>query len=437
MQLPFLQRLVPALRIVPLMMGSQSRAGDPRASATALARALAGRDVLLVASSDLSHYEPAPVANRLDAVVVDQVSRFDDDALLERLERHENVACGGGPIVAVMRAARALGADRATVLKYARQRGRRGRQEPGRGLPLGRAHGERLMTREAPEVPRDELARRRAAAAAAHGARGDRGAPARRRLRAARGARARSAEPRGAFVTLRRRADDELRGCVGLMRSERSLARDRRRAWPSRRPREDGRFEPVTLEELPGLAIEISALGPLRPIRPEDVEVGRHGLLISLGRRRGVLLPQVPVEHGWDRETFLEHTCWKAGLPEDAWRDPAAELLGFTATVFGEDRGASGAQIRAPPATSITWPVTNSAAGRGEEEHGPHHVLDGPGVARRAPAGRAGCRLRSRRCGSPSSRIRPGDTTLTVMPKRASSSASARESAITPAFAAE
>ncbi len=102
---------------------------------------------------------------------------------------------------------------------------------------------------------------------------------------------------------------------------------------------EDGRFEPVTLEQLPGLAIEISALGPMRPIRPEDVEVGRHGLLISLGRRRGVLLPQVPLEQGWDRETFLAHTCWKAGLPEDAWRDPSAELLGFTATVFGEGEG--------------------------------------------------------------------------------------------------
>jgi AmmeMemoRadiSam system protein A len=144
------------------------------------------------------------------------------------------------------------------------------------------------------------------------------------------------AEPRGAFVTLRRRADDELRGCVGLMRPERSLLATVV-AMAVAAATEDGRFEPVALEELPALALEISALGPLRPIRPEAVEVGRHGLLISLGRRRGVLLPQVPLEHGWDRETFLKHTCWKAGLPEDAWHDPAAELLGFTAAVFGED----------------------------------------------------------------------------------------------------
>ena len=99
---------------------------------------------------------------------------------------------------------------------------------------------------------------------------------------------------------------------------------------------EDGRFAPVNPAELGELRIEISALGPLEPIRPADVEVGRHGLLISHRSRRGVLLPQVPVEQGWDRETFLEHTCRKAGLPEDAWREQGVELLGFTAAVFGE-----------------------------------------------------------------------------------------------------
>ena len=117
MQMPFLQRLVPGLRIVPLLMGSQSRE-EVEALATALATGLAGRRALLVASSDLSHYQPAVVANRVDAAVVDEVSRFDEEALMARLESHHNVACGGGPVVAVMKAARGLGADRATVLKY-------------------------------------------------------------------------------------------------------------------------------------------------------------------------------------------------------------------------------------------------------------------------------------------------------------------------------
>ena len=117
MQMPFLQRLVPGLRIVPMLMGTQSRE-EVHALAEALAKALAGRGALLVASSDLSHYQPAAVANRLDAEVVGQVGRFDEEALMARLEKHHNVACGGGPVVAVMKAARALGADRATVLKY-------------------------------------------------------------------------------------------------------------------------------------------------------------------------------------------------------------------------------------------------------------------------------------------------------------------------------
>jgi hypothetical protein len=117
MQMPFLQRLLPGLRIVPLMMGSQSRR-EVEALAKALAKALAARPALLVASSDLSHYQPAVVANRVDAAVVDAVSRFDEGALMARLETRDNVACGGGPVVAVMKAARALGADRATVLKY-------------------------------------------------------------------------------------------------------------------------------------------------------------------------------------------------------------------------------------------------------------------------------------------------------------------------------
>ena len=142
-------------------------------------------------------------------------------------------------------------------------------------------------------------------------------------------------ENRGAFVTLHRRRGGDLRGCIGMMHSEESLARTVARMAVAAAT-EDGRFEPVTANELRKVQIEISALGPMRPIRPEDVEVGRHGLLISHKGRRGVLLPQVPVEHDWDRETFLDHTCLKAGLLPGAWQEEGVELLGFTAEVFGE-----------------------------------------------------------------------------------------------------
>jgi AmmeMemoRadiSam system protein B len=119
MQLPFLQHLVEPLRIVPLLMGSQTR-GEVDELAEALGRALSKRkDVLLLASSDLSHYHPAPVANRLDSLVVGDVGEFDAESLMRRLEDRPEHACGGGPMVAVMKASRLLGAEDAVVLRYA------------------------------------------------------------------------------------------------------------------------------------------------------------------------------------------------------------------------------------------------------------------------------------------------------------------------------
>lgn len=118
MQLPFLQHLVPRLRIVPALMGTQSRA-EVEALVGALTAALPGRDAVLIASSDLSHYLARPEAAAKDARVVGDVEDFAPERLMDRLERERNVACGGGPMVAVLKAARALGADRATVLRYA------------------------------------------------------------------------------------------------------------------------------------------------------------------------------------------------------------------------------------------------------------------------------------------------------------------------------
>jgi MEMO1 family protein len=118
MQLPFLKVVAPQARLVPVLMGDQSRAAVD-VLAGALVSVLAGVDALLVASSDLSHYEPAPRANTLDAQVADDVRGLDPEGLMARLERDPGHACGGGPMVAVMKAARARGATRATVLRYA------------------------------------------------------------------------------------------------------------------------------------------------------------------------------------------------------------------------------------------------------------------------------------------------------------------------------
>jgi hypothetical protein len=118
MQMPFLQRLVPGLRIVPVLMGTQSR-DEVDALAAALVRPAGGRDAILLASSDLSHYHPAHVAHRLDETVLHDVERLDPESLMRRLEGTPEHACGGGAMVAVMRAARVRGADRAAVLRYA------------------------------------------------------------------------------------------------------------------------------------------------------------------------------------------------------------------------------------------------------------------------------------------------------------------------------
>jgi AmmeMemoRadiSam system protein A len=98
---------------------------------------------------------------------------------------------------------------------------------------------------------------------------------------------------------------------------------------------EDSRFSPVTLDEARELQVSLSVLSPPQLIQPDQIEIGRHGLLITLGPYRGLLLPQVPVEHEWDRRTFLEQTCRKAGLPPNAWQMDA-KLEAFTAEVFAD-----------------------------------------------------------------------------------------------------
>jgi AmmeMemoRadiSam system protein A len=141
------------------------------------------------------------------------------------------------------------------------------------------------------------------------------------------------AQLRGAFTTIY--LHGELHGCVGYVFPVASLYRtvaDTARAAAF----EDTRFAPLTRDQANELTISLSILSALEPINAEDLEIGRHGLLITLGAHRGLLLPQVPVEHGWDRITFLQQTCRKAGLSADAWQQ-GATLEGFTAEIFGDD----------------------------------------------------------------------------------------------------
>ncbi len=140
---------------------------------------------------------------------------------------------------------------------------------------------------------------------------------------------------RGIFVTLK--VNGELRGCIGQVEPQLPLhlaAAELAVAAATR----DVRFAPITDEDLAKLSVEISVLTPNVVIRsPDEIEVGVHGIIISRGRRRGLLLPQVAIEHHLDAESFLDATCEKAGLEPDAWQDPMTRIEIFSAQVFTED----------------------------------------------------------------------------------------------------
>jgi len=142
-------------------------------------------------------------------------------------------------------------------------------------------------------------------------------------------------EPRAAFVTLWRRDSGELRGCRGECQAQRPLIQSVAQMAVAAAV-DDSRFESVKLEEVPDLLIEINALTPLVSIKPEDVIVGRHGLMVVQGYMMGLLLPEVPVRQKWDRTDFLRGVCRKAGLPAEAWKAEGTQLYGFESEAWSE-----------------------------------------------------------------------------------------------------
>ena len=148
---------------------------------------------------------------------------------------------------------------------------------------------------------------------------------------------------RGAFVTIHFRGD--LRGCLGHIETEAPLA-DTIAYLAGSVSDSDPRFDPVSVLELDEIDMEISVLTREREIHAiAEIEVGRHGLIVEHGARRGLLLPQVATEHGWDAQTFASHTCIKAALPADAWRH-GARMLVFEAQVFGDSSQISGSRTQ-------------------------------------------------------------------------------------------
>jgi len=338
-QLPFLQRVQPGKKFVPILV-SDTSLQNCEALANALASTLQDRKALIVASSDLSHYPGYDDAVRVDRVTLAAVVSLDplalqastEDYMEEGIPDLHTCMCGTGPVMTTMIYARAVGAEQVDVLKYANsgdvaygdKRGvvGYGAVRFARGSAPGLAAEEKeSLLRLARETLTDYLGKREKPELQTD-------SPG-------------LLQPRATFVTLRARETGELRGCRGEIVARQPLI-DSVQNMAIASATDDPRFMPVTADEVPSLHIEISALTPMKPIKPEDVVVGRHGLMIVKGHNSGLLLPQVPVEQGWDREEFLRGLCHKAWLPENAWKARDAQLYAFEAEVWGEEeeRGA-------------------------------------------------------------------------------------------------
>jgi len=346
-QVPFIQKALPQAKIVPIVIGIPSEA-TVRALAGALVKVLKDKKALVVASTDMSHFLPRAEANELDKNTISLVLGLKTTALLRKVERGENILCGGAGVLAALFYVQDIGGAQVKLLNYADSTAGGGPANQvvgyfaavlltstpnsgssGFGLPLvlgsimagAASQNSPEFTLSADE--KKELLRLARLAVESH-------------VLGGKTPQAGTAEPnlqskRGAFVTLTKKG--ELRGCIGFTEPVYSLAETVVRCAVYAAS-EDPRFGPVQPAELKDLDYEISVLTPLRKIDdPKLVQVGKHGLMIAKGGYRGLLLPQVAVEFKWDREEFLAEACLKAGLPPDTWKK-GADIYVFEAIVF-------------------------------------------------------------------------------------------------------
>jgi AmmeMemoRadiSam system protein B/AmmeMemoRadiSam system protein A len=324
-EVPFVQKALPGAKIVPIVFGDPTRA-NVYALSKGLEQAAASPDVLIIASTDLSHYLPKEKANAVDAETLELVRKCDSDTLAGRCARGDNIMCGGGGVAATLLALKRLSRPRVEILHYADSSAATGDAskvvgyaaaavfsgEPVRPVAFALSAEEKAdLLRLARESVRQFVEEKKIIEYATQN-------PS-------------FLSEKGAFVTLKKRG--ELRGCIGFIEPVFPLyeAIIRGAIYAAT---QDPRFPAVTPGELKDLEFEISVLTPIVKIDdPRRVEVGRHGLVISQGENRGLLLPQVAVENGWNRETFLDQCCLKAGLPTNAWKK-GAEISVFEAIVF-------------------------------------------------------------------------------------------------------
>ena len=291
-------------------------------------------DTLVLASSDLSHFHPYDEAVKIDHKTLNALQAWDYLSMSQNFQTRVWEACGGAPIVAAMIYAERMGANQAKVLKYANSGDVTGDRSRVVGYsadvfvkaPRGKAVETPFSLSDKEKSELLALARRSVEYMVQVNEPYAADASADEVLN----------QERGAFTTLKEAG--RLRGCIGYTSPVKPLymtVRDTATLAALRDPR----FQPVSAAELPRLEYEISVLSPLRRVVDIDqIKVGEHGLIMKNGTSEGLLLPQVPVEQNWDRQTFLEQTCVKAGMPTDCWKDEDTDIFMFTAVVFGEHK---------------------------------------------------------------------------------------------------
>jgi AmmeMemoRadiSam system protein B/AmmeMemoRadiSam system protein A len=341
-QLPFLQVVLGKFKLVPIVIGDQDWS-TCEALADALIKSLKGKNALIVASSDLSHFHPYNEAERLDSIVIKHVNSFDPEGLFTDVSAGMCEACGASPIVSAMLAAKGLGADKAKVLKHANSGDVTGDSSGVVGYMAAvvynskaKAEGEEKKESEKVGVDLGLSAKDKktlmniARTTIVHRVKGEKvpdfkvDSPI-------------LLEKRGAFVTIRQHG--QLRGCIGYIEAIKPLYITIREMAEAA-ALNDPRFPQVSPEELPSLDLEISVLTPLKKIKDiSEIEIGKHGILLKKGYNQGVFLPQVATEQGWDRTTFLNEVCFKAGIyDQNCWKAKDAEIYIFSAEVFEEEK---------------------------------------------------------------------------------------------------
>ena len=335
-QLPFLQKsLTSNFKIVPIML-LEPTYDECEMLAKAIANTVKEKNVLLLASSDLYHGYSYTECNKTDSITLSYLKNFDPKGFYQALKQDKAQACGGYPIVVVMIASKLLGASQSEVLHHTNSNdaiGEKGGYCVGYGASVFyQSAGQSQTTSEQSDTinlttqEKKELLRIARITIENHvsGKKVPDFTPLTDKLK----------EEYGVFVTLTKQGN--LRGCIGYVQGIEPLYKavsDVAIAAST----EDPRFPQVTLSELKDISIEITVMTTLRKINDiNEIKVGKHGLVIKKGSYQGLLLPQVATEYGWDRTKFLEQTCWKAGLPEDTWKDKNTEIYIFSGTIFHE-----------------------------------------------------------------------------------------------------